>query len=190
MVIPLLMDFKETTVIEKKAIVAKENQIFALIGALIFGYFAVASLGTYMRKYEVAISMFPYDTNAMEALLLEETDKESARELAQDILSLDKDNAQAYNTLAYAALMDGEYDSALEYKLEVLKREKYNMAQYADFVSMVETIQSVSKVEKALCEKKMEEMKKLLAETKEQTSEIAYYLRDKPEFTVPGVSEE
>lgn len=190
MVLPLLMDFKENSVIEKKAIVAKENQIFALIGAVIFGYFAVASLGTYMRKYEVAISMFPYDTNAMEALLLEETDKESAKDLAKDILNLDKDNAQAYNTLAYAALMDGEYERALEYKLEVLKREKYNMAQYADFISIVETIKSVPQVEAAFCEKKMQEMQALLAETKEQTSEIAYYLRDKPEFVIPNVSEE
>ena len=171
-------------------LLGSENQIFALIGAIIFGYFAVASLGTYMRKYEVAISMFPYDTNAMEALLLEETDKESAKELAQNILSLEKDNAQAYNTLAYAALMDGEYERALAYKLEVLKREKYNMDQYADFVSMVETIQSVPQVEKAFCEKKIQEMQALLAQTKEQTSEIAYYLRDKPEFVIPNVSEE
>lgn len=190
MLIPLLMDFKEHTIAEKKAIVAKENQIFALIGLVIFVYFALASFCTYMTKYEVAISMYPYDTQAMEALLLKEADKGRAKDLARDMLGLDKDNAVAYNTLAYACMMDGEYEKALAYKLEVLKRKKYDMAQYADFVSMTGAIQSISEQEKELCEKKMREMEKLLGDTKERTSEIAYYLRDKPEFTVPSVNEE
>ncbi len=190
MMIPLLMDFKEHTIVEKKAVVAKENQIFSLAGILLLGYFGIASLLTHIGKYDVALSMYPYDTQAMEAVLLQETDKESAEAMATQILTIHPYSVESYNVLAYGALMDGEYKVALDYKLEVLKRKKYDMMQYEDFVSMTDTIQSVSGAEKALCREKLEEMEKLLGKTKEHTSKIAYYLRDKPVFAFEGMNEE
>ncbi len=190
MIIPLLMDVKESAIVEKKSAVAKENQILSLVGLLLFGYFGIASLCTYVGKYETALSMYPYDTQALEAVLMQERQKERATTLAEEILSIHSYSAESYNVLAYGALMDGSYEKALNYKLEVLKMEKYDTIQYGDFVSMVDTIQSVSAANKALCEKKLEEMQRILKETKERTDTLAYYLRDKPTFTIQGVGEE
>ena len=190
MVIPLLMDVRENTLVEKKSVVAKENQILSLVGLLLFGYFGIASFCTYAGKYETALSMYPYDTQALEAVLMQESDKITATALAEDILSIHPYSTESYNVLAYGALMDGSYEKALNYKLEVLKMEKYDTIQYGDFVSMVETIQYVSEANKALCEKKLEEMQRILEETKERTDTLAYYLRDKPTFTIQGVDEE
>lgn len=190
MIIPLLMDVRENTLVEKKSIVAKENRILSLVGLLLFGYFGIASLCTYAGKYETALSMYPYDTQALEAVLMQERDKETATALAEEILSIHSYSTESYNVLAYGALMDGSYERALNYKLEVLKMEKYDTIQYGDFVSMVETIQYVSEANKALCEEKLEEMQRILEETKERTDTLAYYLRDKPTFAIQGVDEE
>lgn len=190
MVIPLLMDVRENTLVEKKSVVAKENQILSLVGLLLFGYFGIASFCTYAGKYETALSMYPYDTQALEAVLMQESDKVTATALAEDILSIHPYSTESYNVLAYGALMDGSYERALNYKLEVLKLEKYDTIQYGDFVSMVETIQSVSEANRALCEEKLGQMQRILEETKEQTDTLAYYLRDKPTFTIQGVNED
>lgn len=185
MIMILLFDFRENTIIENKRIVARENQIFSLAGLLLLGYFGIASLFTYMGNYEKALSMYPYDTQALEAVLREETDKDAAVLQAKEILEISPYSSTSYNVLAYGALMDGDNSKALEYKIKVLELEKYNITEYADFKSITDTIQSMDSgsYAKEICEKGLEEMEQLLKNTEENTSSIAYKLRDKPVFT-------
>ena len=180
-----MFDFKENTIIENKKIVARENQIFSLVGLLLFGYFGIASLFTYMGNYGKALSMYPYDTQALETVLQTETDKDKAVSQAKEILEMYPYSSTSYNVLAYGALMDGDYSKTLEYKIKVLELEKYNMTEYADFKSITDTIQSMdsSSYVKEICEKGLEEMEQLLKNMEENTSSIAYKLRDKPVFT-------
>lgn len=192
MIIPLLFDFKEDTFVEKKSIVAKENQIFALLGMVLMCYFGIANLFTYLGKGEVALSLYPYDTQAMEAELSKETDKEKAVDLAKDIIKIHPYSSQSYNVLAYGELMDGNYEKALDYKLKVLELKKYNMMEYADLEEMTEVIQAGSDdtLTEAICEEALQEMQKLLSQTEKETSDLAYKLRDKPEFTWKDTSGE
>lgn len=191
MIIPLLFDFREDNIIENKRIVARENQIFSLAGILLFGYFGVASYFAYIGNYENSLSMYPYDTQVMEAVIQEETDKDTAVLQAKEILEIYPYSSCSYNVLAYGALMDGAYDDAVEYKLKVLELKKYDMAEYADFKSMTDTIQGVdgSQYAKDICEKGLRKMRELLDKTEENTSPIAYKLRDKPVFTLLGTGE-
>lgn len=192
MMIPLLFDFKEDTFIEKKAIVAKENQVFALLGMVLMCYFGIASLLTYVGEGKTALSMYPYDTQAMETVLAEETDKEKAVALAEDIIKIYPYSSQSYNVLAYGALMDGDYEKALNYKMKVLGLKKYNMMEYADLKEVTEIIkgESDSEYTEAICEEALQEMQTLLLQTEKNTSSIAYKLRDKPNFIWQDVRED
>lgn len=184
MIIFLLFDFPEKVIIVNKKIVARENQIFAILGIFLLGYFTIQSLLMHTGSYKNALAMYPYDTQAKEALLKEEKDKDNAVAQAAEILELDSYSADSYNVLAYSALMDGNYKEAIDYKLKVVEIKKYNMTEYSDFIDMLEIIQKSddSEYTNILCRKGQEKLEQLLEDTEENTSSIAYKLRDKPAF--------
>lgn len=184
MMIFLLLDYSEKNIIVSKKIVAQENQIFTIIGLLVSGYFAVQSLLSYTGFNEKALLMYPYDTVAKEAILKQEDNKEKAISQATEILEINPYSSYSYNALAYAALMDGMYEEAIDYKLKVVEIEKYNMTEYSDFMDMIGIIETTSDSEYicSLCDQGKERINKLLKETKENTSDLAYKLRDKPVF--------
>lgn len=184
MIIFLLFDFPEKDIIVNKKIVARENQIFALMGIVLIGYFSIQSLFMYTGSYEKAHAMYSYDTQAKEALLKEEKEKDNAVAQAQELLALNPYSADSYNVLAYGALMDGNYEDAISYKLKVVEIKKYNMTEYADFMDMLEIIQKSDNSDyiNILCQSGQEKLENLHKETEANTSPIAYKLRDKPVF--------
>ena len=185
MTVALCLDYNEDKVEVKKKGILRENQIFSFAGTVLFGYFAMASFYSMSGDYQMALEMFPYDTVALEGSLIRQTDKEKAEQMAVELLGQNAYNSQAYNILAYAALMDGEYQKALDYKLEVLSIERFNMNEYADFENMVTVImEQASESEEVveLCELGIQRMNEILEKTKESVSSLAYKLRDKPEF--------
>lgn len=192
MIIFLLFDFSEKNIIENKKTVARENQIFAVLGLLLLGYFAVESLFSYAGMHNKAISMYPYDTRVKEMILQEEKNKEEAVLQAAEILKINPYSSQSYNVLAYGALMDGMFDEAINYKIRVVEIEKYNTTEYSDFIDMLDIIRKSddSEYTKMLCKDGEERIIHLIEETKENTSALAYKLRDKPEFVQLETGEE
>lgn len=182
----LLWDYNEDRLEIKKKASMRENQIFSMAAAVLFAYFAIASFSTQTGNYQRALQMFPYDTNALEEMLVVQEDKNAAEMMALELTEMNEYNSQGYNTLAYIALMDGEYEAALDYKLKVLSIERFNMNEYADFENMVKTIEEQADGDEEIvkvCELGSQKMNDLLEETKESVSSLAYKLRDKPEFT-------
>lgn len=181
----LLWDYNEDKLEIKKKASMRENQIFAVAAVVLFAYFAIASFSTQSGNYQRALQMFPYDTTALEGVLVVQEDKSAAEMMALELTEMNEYNSQGYNTLAYIALMDGEYEAALDYKLKVLSIERFNMNEYADFENMVKTIEEQAGGDEEivkLCKLGIQEMNDLLEETKESVSPLAYKLRDKPEF--------
>lgn len=186
MILVLLFDYDEAKVKVKKGAGMQENQIFSGAAAVVFGYFAIAAFFSTTGNSAMALSMLSYDSQSMEAILVQETNKENAVALAQELIELNPYNSQAYNTLAYASLMDEDYESAVRYKFEVLEIQRFNMNEYADFENMINSIQEAADEDKAvqeLCAAGLADMEELLRTTEENVSPIAYRLRDKPVFT-------
>lgn len=184
MIVFLLLDYSEKTIIVSKKIVARENQIFAIIGVLLLGYFAIQSLFSFVGNQKIAISMFPYDTQAKEIFLQKEENKDIAVMQAKDILTLNPYSSYSYNVLAYSALMDSRFDEAINCKFKVVELKKYNMTEYRDFLNMLTTIQMAddSEYTRSLCSEGNEKLNRLIKKTEDSTSDLAYKLRDKPVF--------
>lgn len=184
MILLLVLDFREKDIMVNKIIVARENQIFAVFGMILLGYFAVQALFSHIGLYEKALGMYSYDTPAKEALLQKENNKDAAVELAKEILVINSYSADSYNVLAYGALMDGHYKKAIDYKYKVVEIKKYNMTEYTDFMEMLDIIRQSDDSEqtKTLCQSGYNKIEQLMKETKDNTSPLAYKLRDKPEF--------
>ncbi len=186
MILTLFCEFNEGKMVEQKKATVLENQIFTIGFAVVFGYFAIASFMSFSGNTEQALTMFPYDTQAMEAKLLTETDKNTAVQMAEDLLELNAYKTQAYNVLAYAALMDGEVERAIENKFRILEIERFNMEEYADFEGFVQAIILSSGENEdiiKLCEIAMIDMGNLLEETERNVNPMAYQLREVPVFT-------
>lgn len=185
MIVVLLFDFRDETLKAQNGLIVKENQILSAAAVLLFGYLGVASFFSYIGKYEITLSMCPMDTQAREMKLSKETDKEQAVTQAEKLLQYNAYCSQAYNVLAYASLMDGEITDAINNKLKVLEIERFNMSEYADFEDMIHSILSVTNdtSERDVCEYGWNQMQKILQQTQENVSPIAYKLRDKPIFT-------
>lgn len=185
MLVILFFDMDRKNAKVSKGLTVKENQIFSIVGCLFLLYLGVASLCTYIGEYDRAVSMNPLDTQARTGQLLEETQKDTAVTYATKLLEYDAYNIQAYNALAYAALMDGEVDRALDNKMKILEIARFDMNEYADFDEMVQSILATSEDTYivAQCESAQSQMKQILEETKRNVSPIAYKLRDKPVFT-------
>ncbi len=167
-----------------KGLTVKENQIFSIVGCFFFLYLGMASFCTYIGEYDRAVSMNPLDTQARTGQLLEEAEKDTAVTYATKLLEHDTYNIQAYNALAYAALMDGNVEHALDNKMKILEIARFDMNEYADFDEMVQNILSAtddSQIQ-SLCKSARKRMQSLLSETKENVSPMAYKLRDKPVF--------
>lgn len=184
MLVVLFFDMDRNNIKISRGLTVKENQIFSIAASFFFVYLGVASLYTYIGEYDRAVSMNPLDTQARTGQLLEESQKDTAVTYATKLLEYDTYNIQAYNVLAYAALMDGDVEHALDNKMKILEIARFDMNEYADFDEMVQNILATSEdtYVVAQCESAQSQMKQILEETKRNVSPIAYKLRDKPVF--------
>ncbi len=184
MILPLLFDYQEEKRIVQKKGTVLENQILISFAAILFLYFGLSSFLGFTGNTKLSIAMYPYDTQILEKAMSVETDKDTAVDLAQKILRLNPYSSSSYNVFAYALLMEGDYQGALENKLRVLEIERFDMAEYADCEEMVSFVRQSdpSSEMSGLCDDILFRMEQLVRQTEETVSPIAYKLRDKPVF--------
>jgi tetratricopeptide (TPR) repeat protein len=153
-----------------------------------FIYFTILFMMEYLGNYEKAVAMYPAFTEAKCSLLMETGDADRARELADNILASNSHISTAYDAKALAAYSEGDIEQFCTYKEKVLEIEKYDITQYEDYVLLLygaaeDAYNAGDEELMEFCLERVQSVpEKLLEELKENTSPLAYKIKDKPVF--------
>lgn len=165
-----------------------ENGIGFIIMLSGFIYCFIPYYALYQGMYQTALRFMPDHTEALCMAMGETDDKDMACAYADRILQQNTYLTEAYNVKAYAAAMDGDVESVMEYQDEVIRLEKYDIERYRNYDLLLEGMelqyrntghdQAADQIQE-----KRTEIREQLERVREDTNPIAYRLRDVPEYT-------
>lgn len=184
----LMFDFgKEHCSLNKEK--RMESRIYLGVVALLCIYFLFPFGAEYLGKCDAAVYLYPAYTQAKEELLAGTGDAEEAVRLADEILEQNEYSSLAYDAKALAAYASGDTEEFTNYKERVLKIEKYDISHYQDYAYLLEGLKEYAIMEgndkvKQYCEIKCAQIPGMLKTVEEQTSALAWKLRDQPVFSM------
>ena len=186
MVAVLCFDLGEKDRVKKQKEL-RENYIFSGVAIVVFIYFTVAFGAHYLGNNELAIKLFPNYTEAQVQILNGCTDKEKAVVLADEILSHNAYVSEAYHVKVYAAVMDGDFEEALEYMDKSLALRRYDVETFRAYDELLNEMiiagDGMGQSEQTeLLKEFKNELPIRLAELEKETHPIAFRLRDIPMF--------
>lgn len=162
-----------------------------LIGLFLIGsgYLAIGLFMGHIGAYSAAVGMIPFDTDIKISALLDATGTNNQIYWANEILKDTDTIALAYEGKVLEAEQEQDFDAMAANKLKSLQLAKYNHSRYEEYLRVLETVMNhynakgdVNKVrsygQQAL---KVPEM---LTELKNETSPLAYQIKDKPDFSL------
>ena len=165
----------------------RENYVFCVVAVMLFSYIVVACGASQMKKYELALQILPGYTEAQTQYLGVCADKEEAVLIADSILARNEYIAEAYHTKMYAALMDGDFDTALYCMDSILAIRRYDVERYKMYDELLDEMILISEKEMLNEGERLRlyknELPKRLAMLEKSTHPIAFKLRDKPVFS-------
>lgn len=160
-----------------------------LLGAVSL-WLGIASLSYYCESYELAVHIYPGYTESWTALLTQAEDAAEMERLADKILSQNKSVSLAYSAKARAAYAEGDFGEMITNKQQAVALSRYELAEYLDYFDMlyvgVQLYMANGDMESAAyCRERLWEIPNMLEEVLEQTSSLAWQIRDKPELELP-----
>lgn len=164
-----------------------EQQVECVLLACVLLYFGIAQFLQVEGRANLAYDMYAGDTLALEHMMNQETERETAVSLADQRLQRNEYCADAWNILAYDAYLDGDYQRAIAYMREVIIHDRYRQEAYETMEEWIAQAMQLacSKQDLALqgqCEQAEEELSNLLQSVKQETGALAWKLRDRPFF--------
>jgi tetratricopeptide (TPR) repeat protein len=188
----LLMTLDYGQVSSKAKLIKKRKKLKFSYGvlaviAVVSLYFSVAFFAEYEENYKIAVELYPGNTAAKTKLLLKADSKEKAKDLADDILESNSMSYVSYNAKALVAAVDGKFEDMVYYKKKTLDITKYSINEYEDYIKLLKrAINYYEKIgDDTLREKYVRHVKEvpdMLKNTEEQTDELAFRVKDKPDF--------
>jgi len=176
----------KTKFIRKRKSLKKVYGILAVLFA-IYLYFSVAFFAQYKDNDKIAVELYSGNTISRTKLLLKADSKEKALVLADEILKQNKMSYLAYDAKALAAAMDGNFEDMVKFKMKTLKIAKYSINEYEDYIKLLKrAITYYEKTKDEVSREKyvdyVKEVPSILKNLEEKTDELAYKVKDKPEF--------
>ena len=170
--------------VPKKAVTAA----LAVIGAVCL-WLGTSQALYYSGNVDACLAITPFHTDAMEAKL---SWSEPAQQpaLAEKLLALDDNRSRGWNTKAYAAQSREDWDAMMEYKETAILHDRYNLAQYQDYVNCLyaamQTCLQKGEDEAAwnLAEKILT-VPEMMAAVNAETSKLAFASGDDNALTLP-----
>lgn len=158
-------------------------------------YAGLAMLPRHLGRPELSVRLLPFYTEAGREALIQETDGDRAKELAEGIQRRNRYVAEAYDVLAAVAHQKRDFRGMAENKMESVRLRRYYMEGYERCIIMLSQGVEAASVQgdAALARELLEdvaEVGELLRETEERTDPIAYRLTRKPDFTLQEEVEE
>ena len=160
-----------------------------LLGAVSL-WLGIASLLFYCEKYELAVRIYPGYTEGWTALLTQAEDVAEMERLADKILSQNKSVSLAYSAKARAAYAEGDFGEMILNKRQAIALSRYELAEYLDYFDMLYVGVQLYTANgdmgsAAYCKERLLEIPDMLKGVLEQTGDLAWQIRDKPELELP-----
>ncbi len=180
-----LKEGKEYVFKTKKLLIS----IILLALGIIYTYFGVCTFLQYISYSKTASDMYPCYTEANLNILYEKAgnDLDEAYSIATKIENTNTYIDQVYNIKAVYDLENGEWEKMVEDKQKAIEVNKYDMNNYNEYVLMLSKaleyyvmqndIENTNKYIELILQ-----VPEMIEELKKNTSDVAYNLRDIPNF--------
>lgn len=187
-VIILMCGFGNENYVWKKGAVKYSSGIW-VAATVIFAYFSIPFGAEFFGNYEVAATLYPGYTQAKEEILARTGNADAAVMLADEILEQNVYSSLAYDAKALASYAKGDVYGFVENKKKVLEIDKYDITQYQDYQYLLQQYAAYATElgddgGVRFCYQCLEEINELLAKVKNETSNLAWKLRDQPILTL------
>lgn len=157
--------------------------------AIMCGILFVPYWSLSMGQYESTLKIMPNNTEALVMKMENTADRREAVQLADQILSQNRYLVEAYEIKAYAAASEGNLELMMENFDQVLRLEKYNVEKYKRYEQLLEDairqyyaaeVRDEANARKA--QDKIDAIHLQLNALQETTSQLAYKIKDLPQF--------
>lgn len=166
----------------REVVVAKGTALLLPV-VLLYGYLAVAYFLYHVGLYDTANKLYPHDTKIKEVCMLNSSTMESAEHMANEILESNSYSYAAWNIKAIAELEKGNYKEMIRCKKKGLSITKYNILEYQDYIVLLKkAIDGTTGKEQASYIEDLLFVEDQVQDVLEQTNELAYRIKDKPEL--------
>ena len=120
-------------------ITKSKNVIVTLISLLscVSVYFGVSLIFAYVGFYEIADTMYPYNTENKIQLLIKEKDLEKQNEIANEIIEQNQYVSIAYSAKAHYAFSQGDFEKVMEYKNYIFQIAPFAYEEYEEYAYML-----------------------------------------------------
>lgn len=170
---------------------SKNNIVIPTISliTIIYLYFGICTLFQYINKSELAIKMYPIYTEANLNVMNDkvEYDIEYANKVASKILETNENSKSVYDVKALYYMEQGSWRLMVKNKQKSIEIGKYDIENYEEYVFMLSgaidyyaNSNDLKETEKYM--KLVIEVPSKLENIKDETSSLAYRLKDKPNF--------
>lgn len=163
--------------------------ILIIFTVIIYLYFAICTTAQYIGKDSFAIKMYPIYTEANLNVMYEnaENNIEYANEIATKVIKTNSNIAMPYNVKAIYNLQKENWQAMIKNKQKSLEINKYYINNYEEYVLMLSDainyyVQNdyLDKAENTI--NLVTEVPSKIEKLKQTTSNMAYKLKDKPNF--------
>lgn len=157
--------------------------------AIMCGILFVPYWNLSMGQYENTLKILPDNTEALVMKMENTGDRREAVQLADQILAQNRYLVETYEIKAYAAASEGNLELMMENFDQVLRLEKYNVEKYKRYEQLLEDairqyyaveVQDEANTRKA--QDKIDAIHLQLNDLQETTSQLAYKIKDLPQF--------
>lgn len=180
MIVLLLCNYgKEGELLKKDG---RREQLACLgIVSVIAIFFLIPFSYYYLDQYEKSLYFYPAYTIAKEPLVYDNV------AYADAILQQNSYSVLAWDAKAYEAYRNGDIQSFVTYKQEVLKKDRYAINQFQNYVDLLEQCARISESEQLqkqaqFCREAEQFAPQFLQQVEKETSNLAYMIRDIPNF--------
>lgn len=152
-------------------------------------YIGGAMFPRYLGDGEISAAFLPFYTEAQKEILMKETESDKAKGLAEQLLKQNKYVTEAYDVLAAVSYQNEDYIKMSDYKRKSVEIQKYNKEAYEKYVVLLSA--AIEKADQrgnmTVLEKLLEDVlfvKKRISIVERETDELAYKIKDIPDFTL------
>lgn len=186
MLLILILDYDSGRAVSSKAASPVAVTAVLLIASL---YFGAVELLTYLKKDEIALKLYPLNTVSQIRLLTKADVGEELLDTALDITDRNEYVSVAYSAAARYYYSKGDFENVINYKHLAFEKAPYQTEEYREYCYML--IVGIRLYENAkdtasadFCRMELLSVPDMLERVKENTSDIAFDIKDKPDFTL------
>ena len=186
-IIVLLLEQQEIKTIIFKNKNKITNILLCSILIFIYIYFGIGDIADHLGNYSLSLDLIPNKTSAIINEMAKEPTLTKAAKLADKLIDQNKYVVPAYKVKVDHAFDCRNWQEMCECQQIIISLRKYNIEKYEEYVLLISkaldiTVNSSNEADTKYLISQLGKIKPLLEQTKQQTSNLAYSIKDSPEL--------